>query len=87
MTFTREMESFSKDSIKYLEFVRTIGVKQRRSHASIKADLQKQLRSLIEDREYIDEGHVKAKETYEAKRKALKVSEESLLALAWDKHM
>lgn len=70
--------------IKYLEFVRAIGVKQRRSHASIKADLQKQLRSMIEDRAFLDEGHVKAKETYEAKRKALKVSEESLFALAWD---
>lgn len=39
---------------------------------------------MIEDRAFLDEGHGKAKETYEAKRKALKVSEESLFALAWD---
>lgn len=70
--------------IKYLEFVRGLGVKQRRSYGAIKTDLERQLRSMQEEQEFLTAGLAKAKETYESKKKLLKVSEESLFALAWE---
>lgn len=70
--------------VKYLEFVRGIGVKQRRSYESIKVDLQKQLERMVPERLFLHEGHNKAKETFESKRRLLNVHEDSLFALAWD---
>ena len=79
-----ELQRRHDDYIKYLEFVRGIGVKQRRSHASIKGDLQKQLQNMVVERVFLDARLIKARDTYEAKRKVLNVSEDSLFALAWD---
>ena len=73
-----------EEYIKYLEFVRALGVKQRRSYGSIKTDLERQLQNMQEEMEFLTAGLAKAKDTYESKKKLLKVSEESLFALAWD---
>lgn len=70
--------------IKYLEFVRVLGVKQRRLHGSIKTDLKRQLRSMQEEQKFLPTGLAKAKESYESKKKLLKVSDECLFALAWE---
>ncbi|KAJ7325365.1 hypothetical protein OS493_029916 [Desmophyllum pertusum] len=45
-----ELQKRHDDYIKYLEFVRGIGVKQRRSYASIKDDLQKQHEKMVEEK-------------------------------------
>ena len=70
--------------IQYLQFVRGIAVKQRKSYASIKADLEKQAEKMVGERAFLVEGHNKAKQTYESKRRLLNVAEDSLFALAWD---
>lgn len=70
--------------ITYLQFVRGIGVKQRRAYAVIKADLEKQLRNMRYEKEFLTAGLAKAKDCYESKKKLLNISEDSLFALAWD---
>lgn len=70
--------------VKYLQFVRGIGVKQRRAYAVIKTDLEEQLRNMRDEKEFLTAGLAKAKDCYESKRKLLNVSEDSLFALAWD---
>lgn len=51
--------------ITYLQFVRGIGVKQRRAYAVIKADLEKQLRNMRYEKEFLTAGLAKAKDCYE----------------------
>ena len=70
--------------VKYLQFVRGIGVKQRTAYAVIKTDLEEQLRNMRDEKEFLTAGLAKAKDCYESKRKLLNVSEDSLFALAWD---
>lgn len=70
--------------VKYLQFVRGVGVKQRRAYAVIKTDLEEQLRNIRDEKEFLTAGLAKAKDCYESKRKLLNVSEDSLFALAWD---
>ena len=59
-------------------------VKQRRAYAVIKADLEKQLRNMRDEKEFLTAGLAKAKDCYESKRKLLNISEDALFALAWD---
>lgn len=70
--------------VKYLQFVRGIGVKQRRAYAVIKTELEEQLRNMRDEKEFLTAGLAKAKDCYQSKRKLLNVSEDSLFALAWD---
>ena len=70
--------------VKYLQFVRGIGVNQRKAYAVIKSDLEEQLRNMRDEKEFLTAGLTKAKDCYESKRKLLNISEDSLFALAWD---
>ena len=79
-----ELQQRHAEYIKYLQFVRGIGVKQRRAYVVIKADLEKQLINMRDEKEFLAAGHAKARDCYESKRKLLNVSEDSLFALAWD---
>lgn len=65
---------------KYLQFVRDIGVIQRRAYAI----LEEQLRNMRDEKEFLTAGISKAKDCYESKRKFLNILEDSLFALAWD---
>ena len=69
--------------VKYLQFVRGIGVEQRKAYA-VKTDVEEQLRNMRDEKEFLTAGLAKAKDCYESKRKLLNVSEDSLFALAWD---
>ena len=79
-----ELQRSHEVYINQLKFVRGIGVKQRRAYVCIKSDLQKQLQKMENEREFLIGGLRKSKDTYEAKRKLLNVSEDSLFALAWE---
>ena len=70
--------------MEYLKFVRGIGSGQRRGHATIKANLQRQIDVLGAEMTFLKEGHTKSKDIYENKRVQLNVSEESVFALAWE---
>ena len=74
-----DLQQKHKEYLEYVQFVRCMAVKQRRSLATI-GDLQK----LLDKKLFLSEGLTKAKHLYEAKRRALNVSEDSLFALAWD---
>ena len=67
--------------VKYLQFVRGIGVEQRKAYA-VKTDVEEQLRNMRDEKEFLTAGLAKAKDCYESKRKLLNVSEDSLFALA-----
>ena len=68
--------------VKYLQFVRGIGVKRRRAYAVIKANLEEQLRNMRDEKEFLTAGLAKAKDCYESTRKLLNISENSLFVLA-----
>jgi hypothetical protein len=78
------LQNKHKKYMDYLKFVRGIGCKQRKAYACVRLDLKKQLLYLIEENQFLKEGHLMAKEAYEHKRKLLNVSEDTLFALAWD---
>ena len=79
-----DLQQRHEEYIKCLQFVRGIGVKQRRAYLVIKADLEEQLRNMKDQKEFLAAGLAKARDCYESKRKLLNVSEDSLFALAWD---
>ena len=79
-----DLQQRHEEYIKCLQFVRGIGVKQRRAYLVIKADLEEQLRNMRDQKEFLAAGLAKARDRYESKRKLLNVSEDSLFALTWD---
>ena len=79
-----EIQQKHNEYLEYVQFVRGMAVKQRRSLATIGGDLQKLLHKMPEEKLFLSEGLTKAKHLYESKRRALNVSEDSLFALAWD---
>lgn len=79
-----EIQQKHNEYLEYVQFVRGMAVKQRRSLATIGGDLQKLLQKMPEEKLFLSEGLTKAKHLYESKRRALNVSEDSLFALAWD---
>lgn len=69
---------------KYLEFVRSIGCRNRKDPATVRIDLTKVMEGLQRDIQFLSDGQNAAKGMYERKRKQVNVSEEVLFALGWD---
>lgn len=70
-----DLQQRHEEYIKCLQFVRGIGVKQRRAYVVIKADLEEQLRNMTDQKEFLAAGLAKARDCYKGKRKLLNVSE------------
>ena len=65
----RDLQRRPLEYVNYLQFVRGLGVKQRRAYAVIKADLEEQLRNMRDEKEFLTAGLAKAKDCYESKSK------------------
>ena len=64
--------------------IQGIGLKDRNVERTILRDLEEQVQNINGEREILQDGRQKAKDTYEAKRKQRNMGEQSLFALAWE---
>lgn len=73
-----------KEYLDYLSYIRGIGCHKRTSNSLIREDLDKQLRKLAGENEFLKKGHLDAKSIYNHKKDLPNIPEDSVFALAWD---
>ena len=69
--------------IKYLEFVRSIGLNDRTSSDDIKEDLEEMCSKLSTEKEFLRSGHADAKKEYKSIQETANATEKALFASAW----
>ncbi|XP_028407520.1 uncharacterized protein LOC114530130 [Dendronephthya gigantea] len=69
--------------IKYLEFVRNIGLNKRTSPDDIKKDLEEMCSKLSTEKEFLSSGHEDAKKEYKKILEIANTTEKALFACAW----
>lgn len=78
-----ELKGKHSKYVKYLEFVRSIGLKDRTSTDDIKEDLEEMCSKLSMEKEFLKSGHEDAKKDYKNIQETANATEKALFACAW----